>query len=254
MTGVGEPFLNRHFLKMLQYLKSKSVKVVFADNFTLLVPKIAEKLVSMQINEIGISLDGATKETYESIRLGANFEKVMNNVKNLIALKNKMNSSLPELYIIFTLSDRNIHEAPLMVDLARSLGCWLKILKVKTFEETKDQSIDIENEKTKKILKQVVKRAREMDVYLEFCHFTKQPIQRCDWPWKTCYITYDGFVYPCCYVLDSDNREDRVRSSFGNIFEVGFGKVWESERAKQTRKQIQRGEIPAICKDCRMFG
>jgi len=254
MTGIGEAFLNRDFLRTLEHLKSKSINVTFNDNFTLLTPKIAEKLISMQIDEIVISLDGATKETYESIRVGANFEKVTANIKNLVKLKNKMNSELPKLGIICTISNENIHEAPLMVDLAKSLNCWLKLSNVKTFEETKKLSIDINDKKTKRIFEQTREKAREMGVQVSFRHFSKRPIQKCNYPWKTCYITYNGFVYPCSYITHSKSRESRVKWSFGNIFEADFNEIWRSKKAKKFREKIRKGKVPTICTDCQIFG
>jgi len=250
MTPLGEVFMNRDFLRMLKYLKSKSIYVDFTDNFTLLTPKIAEQLILMQIDEIFTSFDGATKETFESIRVGANFEKVIGNIRSLIRLKNEKNSKLPQLVGCFVVSNQNIDEVPLMVDLAKSLN-WLRLefINVRTSKETKKLSIDMNDPKTKIIFKQALEKARKMNVRVSFHHFTRQPVEKCEAPWKSCYITYDGFVHPCCYLIPFGNREKQNEQSLGNIFKDDITKIWNSEKMKRFRMDIHKGKVPAVCSE-----
>ena len=77
LTGIGENLMNKDFIKMLEYLKRRSIKVIFNDNMTMIDKGIGEKLVKLGIDEVHVSFDGATKKTYERIRRGANFENVV---------------------------------------------------------------------------------------------------------------------------------------------------------------------------------
>ncbi|PYV39833.1 MAG: hypothetical protein DMG09_08220, partial [Acidobacteria bacterium] len=76
LTGIGESLMNREFFKIVEFLKSRGVYVTLNDNFTLMTESVARRIVELGVDQIFLSLDGATKETYEKIRAGANFEKV----------------------------------------------------------------------------------------------------------------------------------------------------------------------------------
>jgi molybdenum cofactor biosynthesis enzyme MoaA len=70
---------------------------------------------------IGLSMDGATAETYESIRKGAVYKNVVRNVRDIAEMK-KQGVNCENLQLLFVAMDQNIHELPGMVRLAHSLG------------------------------------------------------------------------------------------------------------------------------------
>ena len=55
----------------------------------------ARRIIELQIDQIFLSLDGATKQTYEQIRVGANFDKVISNTRRLIQIKREMRRAAP---------------------------------------------------------------------------------------------------------------------------------------------------------------
>jgi MoaA/NifB/PqqE/SkfB family radical SAM enzyme len=92
----GEPLLHPEIVKMVRYAKDKGIlEVQFNTNGLLLDEKKAEELIEAGLDRIIFSFDGATKETYEKIRRGSNFEKVVKNIKNLINLRNKKGLKKP---------------------------------------------------------------------------------------------------------------------------------------------------------------
>jgi MoaA/NifB/PqqE/SkfB family radical SAM enzyme len=66
MTG-GEPLLRKDFLAIYEYAKKKGFITTLFTNGTLLTPEIADALVEWPPFQVGITLYGATKETYEKI-------------------------------------------------------------------------------------------------------------------------------------------------------------------------------------------
>ena len=64
MTGEGSGFLNKDFLKMIEYARSRDISVNFVDEFDFLDEINSRKLVELGVNCIWISMDGAIKETY----------------------------------------------------------------------------------------------------------------------------------------------------------------------------------------------
>jgi sulfatase maturation enzyme AslB (radical SAM superfamily) len=106
----GEIFI--HYYRLIDFLSGLSTnnfkKLSFITNGTLLdVERIYRlKQISYQTG-IGynfiVSLDGCTKETYEATRPGANFEKVIETIHNLLKYFN--------VEIIFTIKKTNLQDA-----------------------------------------------------------------------------------------------------------------------------------------------
>src|SRR5436309_6477948 len=97
LTGIGEALMNRDFFRIIELLKSRGIHITLNDNFTLMTEKVARQIVEMGVDQIFLSLDGATRESYEQIRRGANFDKVINNARGLLEVKRRMRKRLPEV-------------------------------------------------------------------------------------------------------------------------------------------------------------
>src|SRR6266576_4838434 len=85
LQGLGEPMMHPRFFDMVEYAVKKGIKVTTNSNLTLLNNKRAERCVTSGLHCLHISLDGATAETYERIRVRAHFEKVVANLERLLA-------------------------------------------------------------------------------------------------------------------------------------------------------------------------
>jgi molybdenum cofactor biosynthesis enzyme MoaA len=57
-----------------------------------------------------ISLDAYSKETYEKIRLGLNFDTTCNNIMNLVSLRKEMNSAKPRVSLVLVEMEENKKE------------------------------------------------------------------------------------------------------------------------------------------------
>jgi len=85
----GEPLLHPDIAKMVKYAKEKGIlEVQFNTNGVLLTEEKAEKLIDAGLDRIIFSFDAANKKTYEKIRKGSDYEKVINNIKNLVKIRN----------------------------------------------------------------------------------------------------------------------------------------------------------------------
>jgi radical SAM protein with 4Fe4S-binding SPASM domain len=66
----------------------------------------------------------------------------------------------------------------------------------------------------------------------------------CKIPWTSCFITWDGFVYPCCHLLYISKD-----FCFGNVFDASFKEIWYSEEYSRFRLDFVNNP-PDICKRC----
>lgn len=82
-TELGEPFLYKK--ELYEILDNNSFKEIFMfTNASLLDDNDINKLATYKnIKEIVISMDSHVKETYEKIRIGSNYNKVINNIMKL---------------------------------------------------------------------------------------------------------------------------------------------------------------------------
>jgi len=82
-AGRGEPTLNSRFSDMLRYCHDKGIlDIKFNTNvMTLTEAKVREWLSLGSFLTIVFSVDAADKETFEKIRIGADFDKIVSNIR-----------------------------------------------------------------------------------------------------------------------------------------------------------------------------
>jgi sulfatase maturation enzyme AslB (radical SAM superfamily) len=87
----GDPFAShvyRHFME--QTPERDNIKYSILTN-ALMLKEFAPRVpyVVRNLNELGVSIDGATKDTYEKLRLGGRWEKINENLEYISELKDK---------------------------------------------------------------------------------------------------------------------------------------------------------------------
>jgi len=118
-----EPLLVDHFDQCLIISKKYRIPFVsFATNGMLIDEHICRVMIKSQIDEIIVSTDGATPQTFESIRKGASFSRLIQNLKRLQEMKKNVNSKKPILRINYTFMDRNIFEIPDFIEKFSDFG------------------------------------------------------------------------------------------------------------------------------------
>lgn len=239
LTGAGEPLLHPEIAQMIDYAKKKGIFTTLTTNATLLNTGLAQDLISSGLESIDFSLDGVNKETYQALRQ-ADHEKVLRNIKAFVELKNKANLPLRSA-INFLAQEKNIEELPFMPELASTLGVdeikilllhsWGQDLAWKSFSKSKKNA----SERLKMLLPATKIEANKRKVKISFLSPCVPDAGQCLWPWRSCYITCDGYVTFCC-VLAADPR----KYNYGNIFTSSIQEVWNNEKIALLRKQVKR--------------
>lgn len=140
----GDPFAShvyRHFMEntpIKQNIKYSLLTngLMFKD-FHTKVPWVIENL-----NELGVSIDGASKETYEKLRLGGRWDKINENLKCMSDLKEKYNF---RFILHFVVQKDNYHEMEDIIQLGKDYNAdrvWLNKIEdwnvLSNFEEQKN--------------------------------------------------------------------------------------------------------------------
>ena len=94
--GRGEPLLNKALPEMIAYAKKKGIiDIYFNTNAVLLTQDVSKKIIETGLDRLSISFEGTTAEVYEKYRVGANFDKVLKNIRDFIQLKREMKKERP---------------------------------------------------------------------------------------------------------------------------------------------------------------
>lgn len=118
----GEAFLHPQFCDIVEACRAAHPKAVIDVISNGSIPPKGRfgKAVSM-IDKMGLSIDGATAETFESIRRGGSFARFLENVRDICAIRRE--TGMPrDLGFSFTAITRNIAELPGVVQIAADLG------------------------------------------------------------------------------------------------------------------------------------
>ena len=255
LTGIGESFINKDFMKMLHYVKSKSIYVELYDTFYFIDEETARELVEMGVDKIFASIDAATKETYESIRVGSDFERVTNNVKNLLQIKKEVSAHFPIVEFHYIISKANFHEMPQYVELVHSLaGENTKIQFTRMlheFADVKDLFVEVPEE----VRQEMERKAEELGIRVAWnadVPKSKPPITKCI-EWIMPFIFVTGHVIPCCSGNEAGHRDFQKKTALGNVFEQSFKEIWRSEKYKNLRRMLRKGEVPIQCRHCCLY-
>ncbi|MCI8972728.1 MAG: radical SAM protein [Lachnospiraceae bacterium] len=96
----GEPLINPCLPDMIEYAKKKGVlDVYFNTNAMLLNEDMSRRLIDASLDRISISIDGTDKNEYESVRIGADFDRLVENLEKLIQLRHTYHISYPKIRI-----------------------------------------------------------------------------------------------------------------------------------------------------------
>ncbi len=258
-TGEGSAFFNKDYMRMLKYLAKKGVCIDLVDSFDRLDRKTIRQLVELPVHRLWLSLDGINKETYEKIKVGANFDRVIENVKYLVSYRNQKKSPVPELCVRFVIMRSNINQMPDFVDFVHNLDpnvYAIEFTRLMEFPGVMDLITDV----PERIIEETKKRGKQHGILLHINanvphHERSLPsITECVY-WSDPYIMKDGYVISCCASLMSNKREQLRRLAFGNIHEKSLKEIWDSPAYKKFRRQVvsPSAPVPPQCVTCRFY-
>jgi len=121
LIGIGEPLLNENVIEMVRLAKGQlpsNGAFSLTTNGTLIDTETAEGLVSGGVDDIVVSIDGATGDTFAKIRKGASLDQVLGNIELLNRVKERLGARLPRIGLEFVAMKMNVAELPQLVDLA----------------------------------------------------------------------------------------------------------------------------------------
>ena len=113
----GEPTLHPLFFEMVEYVCGRNAQLKIETNGHGMSRPKADRLKSLGVKAVQISLDGASRDTFNRMRVRGDFDLAIEGIKNLHA------AGVP-VEINYSPTSFNVHEIGLAVDLAYELGAY----------------------------------------------------------------------------------------------------------------------------------
>ena len=168
----GDPFASivyRYFMMKTKNLKN--LKYTVQTNGLLIKKNLHKfKHIINNLTQIGISVDGATKQTYESLRVGGSYEKIIENLKFLKEIKNF------DVHLHFVVQQKNYHEIEEIIELGLKYNVdkifLNKITDWNTMKNFKEHAVwmkdHVENKNLLDIINRIKKIKFKKEYFLEF--------------------------------------------------------------------------------------
>ncbi|WP_173085531.1 radical SAM protein [Fundidesulfovibrio magnetotacticus] len=248
IQGVGEPLLNRDLFGMIEYATARDTWVRTTVNGSLLhVDDNFKRLVDSGIGEVQTSFDGATKEVFEHIRAGADFDQIVKNLTALNAYVAGKDRDHTRMWVL--LQSNNRHQLLDFIRMAARMGFrrmtysvvltgWgeensFSDLKVRPFTEQEES----------RILELAEREGVEVSVWNCTDRFRiGNPATLCPVPFSRAFIGSDLRILPCGTIGHYDDV------NFGHA--LAFRETWNSPTYRQFRRAHLEGRIPSFCREC----
>lgn len=216
-------------------------------NGNILTDDIAETLISARLNDFVVSIGEARKETYERLRRGGKFERVLSNIRKLDSLKKERKSKLPRICSNLTIVNSNIDELVDFVELAKSLG----IERIVGRHLILNKGLDMESEKIRekdrvnRILDIAEKKAADLGMSFSIPRYEteKHKPKKCRAQLNQLYISASGNVSICPRI--------HIYARIGNLLEESFEEIINSSAMADLRRQFDdRSFKNPVCNLC----
>lgn len=219
---------------------------------------ISKQLIESGADSISISVDGSTPIIYEKICVGGRLYVALDNIKELVKIRDEVKSPL-KISIAIVVQKDNVDDLANIIKKVDELGVDeinptpVVEYDIKEFEKyTLKNCIPSLKVQLNKI-SESVGIAAELNIQPLYDYINDYEMCRllytttryaCYMPWHNTYITWNGDVVPCCYYYNA-------QISFGNVFNKMFKEIWNSEEYQKFRKSHSVGRGFKICQTCR---
>jgi radical SAM protein with 4Fe4S-binding SPASM domain len=269
-----EPLIHRRFGELLAIAaKYRIPRVYMNTNGLLLSETIIHQMIESQFHAVAVSIDAATKETYERIRVGSHFDNVIANIQAVNRAKARLNSDVPHLTFNFVLMKSNIEELPALVRLAHGLkveGIAAVHMVPYTNTNTHEESLERHKDLCNHMLDATRETAKQYNVHVALPNnfetgprrplpfavtptyfdlntgVDKGPRSCCQFPWHFVGIDCYGNVVPCGWWYNE--------APMGNIKSERFEDIWNNQRYQTLRFQHMSGLLRKTCATCPAAG
>ena len=252
LQGWGEPLLHKRLFDMIGRAKTSGCRVGFTTNGTRLTRAAGARLLDLGLDLLAVSIAGASAATHEAIRVGSDFARLVQNLRQFLRLREASGNARPKVEIFFLMTRTNLAELPRAVELAAELGA--DELVATNLDYVMTPGLDAlraygEGPPAGALgaaLEEARAAARRTGIAFRPYPLAFREMAVCDLnPLKILFVSADGGVSPCVYTsLTGQTAIPRVFGGhavevpvvrFGNVNQRPLAEIWESESYREFR-------------------
>lgn len=221
----GESLLVPDLVEYIQYAKSKGLgPIQLASNALALTRKLAEDLITSEIDFISFSLDTLNEEVYKESRLTGDLATSMENVKYLgrrCSEEKVAGRKAPTLQV--STIDLEIYKD----EQQNFIKYWKQYVDIVRVYYEHDEKGHLVNKDVQKLINLSGERKPCKKIFTDFIIYWDGKVALCNYDWEE--------TYP-----------------IGNVKEKSIQELWMSERFQKLREMHQKAEFEGklLCKDC----
>lgn len=222
MILYGDPFIRSKqtpsIFDMIRYAKDKELtQLLMNTNACLMDEDNIRKIIASGIDEMYVGIDAFSEKTHSENRVGGDYNKVVENVNNLLKIKKEMNDNL-KVFVQFVELDNNIHERDDFINYWLRQGANVKIRQMITWR----------GEIERKAIKEV------------------DPKDRIPCYWANMITITDKGEVPSCA------NDLNCKISYGNIAEQSIKEIWNNQMRELRANHINCNfdKLPETCQNC----
>ncbi len=241
--GMGEPLIHPALFELINAAHNSGKYTELITNATLLDADTSEKIITNGLDRLWISMDGFSEESYQKIRRGSLFKKIINNIFSF----NKVRENT-ELGITFVIMKENEYELENINSFADLVGA--DIINIShVIPESPIEEKETIYSKGYPIGKMQRFSFEIQQKRYDYCPFIED---------ENCFVRWDGEVTPCMQLLHNSYsylytiKRKSYFKSYGNIGISSLSDIWNSVEYTEFRNRVKAFDFPGctVCLGC----
>lgn len=271
-SDASEPLMN-DLDEVVRLCKEHDVQLLLYCNATLLDESVFRKIAPVT-HRIWFSIDSPEKELFERLRVNADFDQVLANVRTVMPLAAEARIEIGFNAVVM---EPNWHQMPALVDFVADLGGTRMSMQELLPNSTGYDELKLEGRVREEVFGAMVgavhERAQARGVSISL-HLhqpwggeivatpprqgSKAPLAEirdlhmdslaemhpafCQMAMNYLKVTPDGAVYPCC--------RGPAELEMGNLLKHDFESIWNGPKYREFRRRMFAGDYPDVCRTC----
>lgn len=221
-NGYGEILTLPDLQTYLDYIftRAHQFKVSINTNGYLMNDQTIELFLRYDVRLLNITLDGATQQTAEAVRVGLKTERIEHNIHQLLARREARGRTYPKLLVGMVVIPQNRHETDLFVKKWQGVADYVTVSAASTRLGSVAKVVD----------------------------FVGDGVPVCVLPFRELNIWADGKAVLCCH----DWNEELV---VGDLNTQSLAEIWRGPALTRARElhRAERGRQMGICCKCNLW-
>lgn len=220
----GESLIHPQLPQMVAYCAGKGLHTRLHTNAGLLTGERSRDLIDAGLSYISFSVDGYTKQVYDRVRLGGDFDETVDNIREFLRIKRESGNGLP--FTVLQVMEIG-EEQEGILERRTSLT-----------DRFRDTALD------RFVIRTPHNWAGDFE---EFGHGVGNGTRftPCTFLWYSMTIFFDGTVAPC-------PQDFYGKIHIGNVAEDSVADVWNNEAMRTMRRRMRMRDVKGLtpCDTC----